>query len=68
VYLNESWYLFDATKMAPVNGFVRIGIGRDAADTSFATIVGHALFESMRVSAEAEASKQSNVDNAISTA
>ena len=68
VYLNEDWYMFDATKMAPVSGFVRVGIGRDAADTSFASIVGQATFVSMRVSAVAVDSSQPSPDNAISTA
>lgn len=40
VWLGESWYLFDATKLAPIAGLVRIGTGRDAADASFATIIG----------------------------
>jgi transglutaminase-like putative cysteine protease len=69
VYLNESWYLFDATRMAPVSGFVRVGMGRDAADTSFANIVGQAMPKSMRVSAVAVDSKPSNkMGDAISTA
>jgi len=42
VWLGEGWYLFDATHLAPVGGFVRIGTGRDAADVSFATIIGSA--------------------------
>ena len=42
VWLGDAWYLFDATRLAPVSGFVRIGTGRDAADASFATIVGPA--------------------------
>lgn len=68
-YLNESWYLFDATRMAPVSGFVRIGIGRDAADTSFANIVGQAKFKSLQVSAVASDSKHKvNTGDAISTA
>jgi transglutaminase-like putative cysteine protease len=50
-YLDGRWYLFDATKLAPVNGFVRIGTGRDAADASFATLVGAATMQNMMVSA-----------------
>jgi transglutaminase-like putative cysteine protease len=41
-YLGERWYLFDATRLAPTTGFLRIGHGRDAADISFATIFGEA--------------------------
>ena len=39
-YLDGQWYLFDPTKLAPTNGLVRIGCGRDAADVAFATIYG----------------------------
>jgi len=39
-WLGGGWYLFDATRLAPLDGFVRIGAGRDAADVSFATIIG----------------------------
>jgi transglutaminase-like putative cysteine protease len=51
-YLGARWYLFDATRMAPVEGFVRIGTGRDAADASFATIIGEATLTYMAVWAE----------------
>lgn len=39
-YLGGRWFLFDATRLAPVGGFVRIGTGRDAADVAFATTIG----------------------------
>lgn len=39
-YLGDRWYLFDATRRAALDGLVRIGVGRDAADTAFATIYG----------------------------
>ena len=51
-YLGARWYLFDATRMAPIDGFVRIGTGRDAADVSFATIIGEATLSNMVVFAE----------------
>jgi transglutaminase-like putative cysteine protease len=38
VYLDGGWYLVDPTGLAPVEGLVRIGVGRDAADISFMTI------------------------------
>lgn len=53
VYLEDRWYLFDATQMAPISGLIRIGIGRDAADTSFANIVGVATLQSIFVEANA---------------
>jgi len=42
-FLGGQWYLFDPTKLAPVSGLVRIGVGRDAADVSFATLTGDSL-------------------------
>ncbi len=39
-YLDGKWYLFDATRIGPLDGIVRIGIGRDAADTAFSTYFG----------------------------
>ena len=57
-YLGSRWYLFDATRMAPVEGFVRIGTGRDAADASFATIIGEATLTYMSVWAEQTAQNQ----------
>lgn len=35
-YINGRWIMFDATRMAPVNGLVKIAVGRDAADTAIA--------------------------------
>jgi transglutaminase-like putative cysteine protease len=49
VFLDDAWYLFDATRLAPVDGFVRIGAGRDAADVSFATYVGNSMMNQMEV-------------------
>ncbi len=45
-YLGENWYLFDATRMAPVGGLVRIATGHDAADVPFATYIGSATLKS----------------------
>lgn len=39
-YLGGRWYLFDATRLCPIDGIVKIGVGRDAADTAFATYFG----------------------------
>ncbi|MFA5982630.1 MAG: transglutaminase family protein [Methylococcaceae bacterium] len=58
-YLGSRWYLFDATRMAPIEGFVRIGTGRDAADASFATIIGEATLTYMAVRAEQTAANPS---------
>ena len=43
VFIGGAWYLFDPTGITQVNGLVRIGTGRDAAETSFATIFGPVL-------------------------
>lgn len=48
-FLDGRWFLFDATRLAPVGGFVRIGTGRDAADVAFATIRGYAVSTGMEV-------------------
>ena len=40
VFIGGAWYLFDPTGISQVTGLVRIGTGRDAAETSFATIFG----------------------------
>jgi len=48
-YLIGGWYLFDATKLAPVSGFVRIGVGMDAAEVSFASFVGSMIGTDMRI-------------------
>src|SRR4029077_16027786 len=71
-YLGDRWYLFDATRLAPVEGLVRIGMGRDAADVPFATIIGAATLEKKIVSAQElteEIPRQTSGDEpAISTA
>jgi len=51
-YLNGEWILFDATKLAPLNGMVKIATGRDAADTAIANIFGEVNFLSMEVKCE----------------
>ena len=39
-YIAGQWLLFDATRLVPLNGLVRIGTGRDAADAALASIFG----------------------------
>ena len=68
-YLSDNWILFDATKLAPIDGFVRIGAGRDAADVAFATLIGNATMESISVAAsDAAASTTGETSDAVSTA
>ncbi len=49
-FLGGRWILFDPTRLSPQSSFVRIGQGRDAADTSFATIFGGAAMNKMELS------------------
>jgi transglutaminase-like putative cysteine protease len=69
-YLGDAWYLFDATKLAPVRGFVRIGAGRDAADLAFATLIGSSTLNAMSVWAKtaAPAETETDAEQAISSA
>jgi transglutaminase-like putative cysteine protease len=39
-YLGGRWWLFDATRQAQLDGLVRIGVGRDAAEIAFSTPFG----------------------------
>ncbi|HYO97159.1 MAG TPA: transglutaminase family protein, partial [Polyangiaceae bacterium] len=48
-FIGGRWTVFDATRLAPLNGLVRIATGRDAADTSLATIFGPVKLKGMQV-------------------
>lgn len=52
VYLDGGWWLVDPTRLAPVEGLVRIGIGRDAADIAFLTTTGNCTSLSQMVTVE----------------
>lgn len=69
-YLGGQWYLFDATRQAALDGIVRIGCGRDAADTAFSTIYGEFEARPMRIWIEAldEPPGQDWTVNAVSVA
>lgn len=41
VFIGGWWYVFDPTRLAPLNGLVRIATGRDAADAAVCTIFGN---------------------------
>jgi len=43
-YIGGAWIVFDPTRLAALNGLVRIGSGRDAADVSVCTIFGPIQF------------------------
>lgn len=52
-YIGNRWILFDATKLAPLNGIIKIATGRDAADTAIASIFGNVQCESIQVECRA---------------
>jgi transglutaminase-like putative cysteine protease len=39
-YLDGRWWLFDATRQAHLDGLIRIGVGRDAAEIAFCSPFG----------------------------
>ena len=49
-YLGGAWVIFDATRLAPLNGLVRIATGRDATDTAISTIFGDVTCNAISVS------------------
>ena len=51
-FIGGSWVVFDATRLAHLNGLVRIGTGRDAADAAVASIFGSAKCTRMTVGCE----------------
>lgn len=52
-YLGNEWVLFDATKLVPLNGLVKIATGRDAADSAIANLFGNIHCEDIIVSCKA---------------
>jgi transglutaminase-like putative cysteine protease len=48
-YIGGQWLVFDATRLAPLNGLVKIATGRDAADTAVASIFGNVVSTGMQV-------------------
>jgi transglutaminase-like putative cysteine protease len=48
-YVGGRWLVFDATRLAPLNGLVRIATGRDAADAAVASIFGRVNCTLMQV-------------------
>ena len=52
VYLDGGWWLVDPTQLAPIDGLVRIGVGRDAGDIAFLTTSGPCKSISQSVTVE----------------
>jgi transglutaminase-like putative cysteine protease len=51
-FIGGHWVVFDATGLAHLNGLVRIGLGRDAADSAVASIFGSAFCTRIEVGCE----------------
>ncbi|RYZ31973.1 MAG: transglutaminase family protein, partial [Sphingobacteriales bacterium] len=49
-FIGTEWIVFDATRLAPLNGLVKISHGRDAADTAVASLYGNVAGTYMEVS------------------
>ncbi len=48
--LDDQWYVWDATRLAPRQSLVRIATGRDAADVAFGTVLsGNAELETLEI-------------------
>jgi len=52
VWLGDRWWYYDPTRSAPQEGFVLVGYGHDAADTSVATLSAGALLNAVTVGTE----------------
>jgi transglutaminase-like putative cysteine protease len=53
-FIGNEWVIFDATRLAPLNGFVKIATGRDAADTAIANIFGKVTCNAISVAVDTE--------------
>ncbi len=51
-FIDGWWYIFDATRLVPLNGLVRIATGRDAAEAAVCTIFGNPELNSSVVSCQ----------------
>lgn len=69
-YLDGRWWLFDPTRQAALDGLVRIGVGRDAAEVAFATHFGRMKPASSQIwiePADGRPSEMPRTADAIST-
>lgn len=51
-YIGNNWIMFDATKLIPLNGMIKIATGRDAADTAIASLFGDVSCSSIQIGCE----------------
>jgi len=52
VFLDGGWWLVDPTRLSQVDGLVRIGVGRDAADIAFLSTTGPCMSNAQEVTVE----------------
>jgi len=65
-YVGGCWQMFDATRLAPLDGFITIAVGRDAADVAFASYNGNTSMYGCTVSAvgcDNDASPTQNINH-----
>ena len=67
VYLGGHWVVIDATKLAPINGLIKIASGADATDTALASIFGSLRFLSYKVTTKLLSKKLPAVDYTAAT-
>jgi len=48
-YINGRWYVVDGTRKAPLNGMVKIALGRDASDAAVASLFGNIMGQGIEV-------------------
>ncbi len=61
VYVGHRWYMFDASGVAIPMGFIRLGTGRDAADSAFATMFGGVMGSAPLIRIQAVPNAQGNL-------
>jgi len=69
-YLSGRWWLFDATRQADLDGLVRIGVGRDAAEIAFSSPFGEIDAGPVKITidrTDGSLSKSPRTTDAIST-
>jgi transglutaminase-like putative cysteine protease len=57
-YIGGQWLIFDATRLVPLNGLVRIGTGRDAADAAVASTFGAVTGTNIKVDCQLAAGER----------
>ncbi len=60
VFLDGGWWIVDPTRLSPIEGLVRIGVGRDATDIAFLTTTGQCTAISQCVTVREEGAADPN--------